>query len=46
MGIFQEHPEIDKQGVPAALMLDHTTGRPRLVMGISEQEVIENVWGK
>ncbi|MEA9392136.1 hypothetical protein SJI19_16555 [Acerihabitans sp. TG2] len=46
MNIFREHPEIELQGVPAALMLDHTTGRPRLVMGISEQEVLENVFGK
>lgn len=46
MSVFENHPEIEKKGVPAGLMLDHNTGRPRLVMGLSEAEVIDYVFGK
>lgn len=46
MSVFENHPEIEKKGVPAGLMLDHNTGRPRLVMGLSESEVIDYVFGK
>ncbi|MHC6758213.1 thioredoxin domain-containing protein [Yersinia ruckeri] len=46
MDAFKARPEIKRAGVPAAFMIDHRTGRPKLVMGISEAEVLIDVFGK
>ncbi|HGF3969398.1 TPA: hypothetical protein ACF6VC_003361 [Yersinia enterocolitica] len=46
MDAFKARPEIKRAGVPAAFLIDHRTGRPKLVMGISESEVLVDVFGK
>lgn len=42
---FQNN-KVDKVGVPAAFFLDKKTGQPRMMMGISEMPVIEEVFGR
>jgi len=42
---FQNN-KVDQAGVPAAFFLDKRTGQPRMMTGISEMPVIEEVFGK
>lgn len=42
---FQNN-KVDKVGVPAAFFLDKKTGQPRMMMGISEMPVIEEIFGR
>jgi len=42
---FQNN-QVDKVGVPAAFFLDKKTGQPRMMMGISEMPVIEEIFGR
>lgn len=38
--------QVEQAGVPAAFFLDKRTGKPRMMTGISEMPVIEEVFGK
>lgn len=40
------HPEIDKKGVPAAFVFDSRIGKAKLIMGISEQVVLQDIYGE
>ncbi len=42
---FQNN-RVEQAGVPAAFFLDKRTGKPRMMTGISEMPVIEEVFGK
>lgn len=42
---FQNN-HVDKVGVPAAFFLDKKTGQPRMMMGVSEMPVIEEIFGR
>lgn len=42
---FDAHPEIEKRGVPAAFILDHRTGKAKMVMGVSEDAVLKDIFG-
>lgn len=37
---------VEQAGVPAAFFLDKRTGKPRMMTGVSEQPVIESIFGK
>ncbi|MBJ8931586.1 thioredoxin domain-containing protein [Citrobacter freundii] len=40
------HPEIDKKGVPAAFIFDSRIDKAKLVMGISEDVVLKDIYGE
>jgi hypothetical protein len=42
---FQNN-QVDKVGVPVAFFLDKKTGQPRMMMGVSEMPVIEEIFGR
>lgn len=41
-----ENNKVDKVGVPAAFFVDKRTGNPRMMTGIQEMVIIEEVFGK
>ncbi|MEN5142106.1 hypothetical protein [Pseudomonas juntendi] len=41
-----EHNGKEQAGVPAAFFIDHRTGKPRMMTGLSQAVVIEDIFGK
>lgn len=42
---FKQHPEIEKQGVPVAFLFDNRIKKPKMVMGVSEDVVLRDIYG-
>lgn len=41
-----EHNGKEQAGVPAAFFIDHRTGKPRMMTGLSQAVVLEDIFGK
>lgn len=43
---FKAHPEIEKKGVPVAFVFDNRIQKPKMVMGISEEVILKDIYGE
>lgn len=45
LAAFEQNSELGQAGVPVAFYLDHRTGQPRMMTGVSENVVLRDIFG-